>query len=1056
MSTSESSDQEKKGLIQNDEKKIVLEGDTSSSEEENNLSLEPQSMIVKQDEDEEEEEELPGPKFKLVIRNITIRQYTVKSPKVRFTFGGNFKVVDNRHKGGKIEEIGEKGKQFTTSNCEVDTGGSGGVFKNTFIKYKRFNNYEDLEDQELTVELITSGCCKIATQGSAKINLLELANSHIQREVQTEIHQKGKHKITGKVSFHCYLQEVWNFNLHFYQFEGINLLENKNDQEPDPQIKLKIKSAFLNIFRRDKNWTNRDCKSEPELNTKNPRWEEIGNITYRGIFSELENEDLLCEVFDHNTLKSSTKMGESLIEMRGFLDYGLLEGPLVLTKSSNVKNESTGNKEKQISKTEGGIIKGLVEVEELPPHQQYGDIIILKPGRTYIGVHLIRGVNLRSADPNGFSDPFVIVEFGGFKQRTKVIYRSLDPIWEETLYFSIKVGLLTEQNIGKKGNIKVMVFDDDEAGDDFLGSCEIELKDIVTSPQGKGGKGPNECQTRVLNERYSLYYNGEETEQKVDLKAWFVPDVPSSFKFENIQKKQTKTKLKKSFAKRETAWRQGIPEKNLEEGDYEIKGADEDYCERFIPTFMFKMDLPRDLRDRKVIARTVKCFTYENDEITFGGRRDVWCSPNFFLSLMKGSQEEHAALHVSMLLGVDIDAYLCQGKTKNGEEHYWVMIRENNGTITFVECSTGKEYHLENKWKGIPEIEIDPKDKKKKNKKKQKKINLIESSDDELEKKKEDKKKGGKKKQSKKIELESSGDEKDDEKKKEGEEDEEDEEPEPEPIKDELILPYMTIEIIANHQNLWGNINETMDPAEILYDLENKKSWHPFVDPDEGFSKEVKPFYEACRLGPRSSEGRAKGFAIRIRKEVIAGYTNFRHGKNLKTAFLKKFTPVIESGLNYYEKKAVGNLDEEDEKNYKIWRGKITELCPQGYIFDAFTINFTYVDPTRIRNWIMEKYDFHKEEDINTVFACGAYVQPYFGRVSSVWVMLCVMRVKPKIEGEKEEEKKTDEKKDKKEKKSKKKEKPSKKKKPKSKGNQLSTPLLNDETSSEDDELDKN
>ncbi|KAJ3449715.1 centrosomal protein of 76 kda [Anaeramoeba flamelloides] len=1066
MSTEESSnDEQKKETLSNqgDEKEIVLEDETTTEEsQDENQPLSQQKVIEKIDEGEEPEEEEKGPRFKLVIRNISIRNCTTESPKIRFTFGGNFKVVDNRHKGGEIETVGTKGKTFTTGSCEASEGGSGGFFKNEFIKYKRFKNYEEIAEQELTIELIKAGCCKVSVQGSAKINLLELANGHIQREVQTEIHQKGNHKITAKVAFHCYFQEIWNFDLHFYQFQGKNLLGPKQDNPPDPQIKLKINTKFMNFFKSDKNFQDRSCTSEHELNTNDPMWEEIGNITYRGIFSELENEDLLCKVSDHSTLKKSTEIGQSLIEMRGFLDYGILEGPLVLTQSRNVKNESTGNKEKQVTKTEGGSILGLVEVDELPSHQQYGDIVILKPGRNYIGVKISRCTNLRSADQNGFSDPFVIVEFGGFKQRTKVIYRSLDPVFEETLYFSIKVGLLTEQNIGKKGNVKVMVFDYDEAGDDFLGSCEIELKDIVKSPEGKAGNEFNKCTSRVLSERYNLIYNGEETEQSIDLKAWFQPDVPQEFTFENVEKALTKKKLSKSYRKREQIWRQKIPKSSLEKGEFEIAGADENYCENFIPTYMFKMDLPRDLRDRQSIARTVKCFTYENDEITFGGRRDVWCSPNFFLSLMKGSAEEHAALHVSMLLGLDIDAYLCQGKTKTGDVHYWVMIREDNGDITFCECSTNKEYHLEKKWKGREEeIELDI-DKRKKNKKKKKKkmknekVQVDSEDSDELEKSQDEKNE----KKEKKIQLEGSDSENDDD---------EEEEEEEEEIKDELIIPYMTIEIIANHQNLWGNVQESLNPVDLTFDLENNKLWNPFVDPEDGFTKDVKPFYEPSRLGPRIPVGRAKLFANRIRKEVIAGYTNFRHGQNKKTIFLKKFTPVIESDLAYFEKQAMGVLTEEEEKKHKIWAGKVAELCPQGYKFQGYTINFTYTDPTRIRNYIMDKYEHHLDEDKDTVFACGAFVQGYFGRVSSVWVMICIMRVNTPLESNGKEEEKKDEKKSKKknEKKGKatksdksvKSEKKitnvdSKKPKKKKKKNQTAkVPLLSD--NSTDDELEK-
>ncbi|KAJ3441104.1 centrosomal protein of 76 kda [Anaeramoeba flamelloides] len=1025
MSSEESTNDEQKKETkpsQSEEKEIVLEDESSTEESiDENKPQTQQKKIEKIDEGEEPEEE-EGPKFKLVIRNISIRNCLVNKPKIRFTFGGNFKTVDNRHKGGEIETIGIKGKKFTTGKYISSEGGSGGYFKNEFVKYKRFKNYEAIAEEELTIELLKTGCCNSTVQGSAKISLLELANSHIQREVQTEIHQKGKHKITAKVAFHCYFQEIWSFLLHFYQFQGKNLLGSKQDTPPDPQIKLAIKSKFMNAFKSDKNYMNRNCSSEHEINTNNPRWEEIGNITYKGIFSELENEDLLCKVFDHSTLKKSPEVGQSLIEMRGFLDYGLLEGPLVLTKSKNVKNESTGNKEKQIMQTEGGSIVGLVEVDELPSYQQYGDIVILKPGRNYIGVHISQCTNLRSADPNGFSDPFVIVEFGGFKQRTKVIFRCLDPVFEETLYFSIKVGLLTEENIGKKGNIKVMVFDYDEAGDDFLGSCEVELKDLVKSPKGEAGNEFNKCKSRVLSERYNLLYNGDETEQSIDLKAWFQPDIPQEFTFENVEKTLTKQKLSKRYRKREQIWRQKIPKSNLEKGDFEIKGADENYCEHFIPTFMFKMELPRELRDKQSIARTVKCFTYENDEITFGGRRDVWCSPNFFLSLMKGSAEEHAALHVSMLLGIGVDAYLCQGKTKTGDEHYWVMIRENNGDVTFVEYS------------------------------------------DELEKEE--------KKKDKKIQLEGSDSDDDDDDNDDDDDDEKKEEEEIE-IKDEQIIPYMTIEIIANHQNLWGNVQESLDPVDLIFDFDNKKLWNPFIDPEEGFEQDVKPFYEPCRLGPRIPVGRAKLFATRIRKEVIAGYTNFRHGQNKKTIFLKKFTPVIESDLIFYEKQAMGILTKEDEKTHKIWAGKVAELCPQGYKFQGYTINFTYTDPTRIRNYIMDKYQHHLDEDKDTVFACGAFVQGYYGRVSSVWVMICVMRVNTTAGNNEIEEGKKDEKKSKKKiekkikstksgesgksdqtlKKNKKVDDPKTKNKKKKKKETPKVPLLSE--SSEDDELDK-
>ena len=75
----------------------------------------------------------------------------------------------------------------------------------------------------------------------------------------------------------------------------------------------------------------------------------------------------------------------------------------------------------------------------VPEYMQIGDIVERKPGVTYLAVRLLRAHKLIPADPNGSSDPFVVVEWDGNQQSTKVIDRSLDPVWNQTLYFPLKV-----------------------------------------------------------------------------------------------------------------------------------------------------------------------------------------------------------------------------------------------------------------------------------------------------------------------------------------------------------------------------------------------------------------------------------------------------------------------------------------------------------------------------------------------------------------------------------------------------------------------------------------
>lgn len=41
-------------------------------------------------------------------------------------------------------------------------------------------------------------------------------------------------------------------------------------------------------------------------------------------------------------------------------------------------------------------------------------------------------------------------------------------------------------------------------------------------------------------------------------------------------------------------------------------------------------------------------------------------------------------------------------------------------------------------------------------------------------------------------------------------------------------LPYSTIEVVFNHEQLWGNL-QNHHPAVIYYDLEDTYLWRPFL-----------------------------------------------------------------------------------------------------------------------------------------------------------------------------------------------------------------------------------
>lgn len=114
-----------------------------------------------------------------------------------------------------------------------------------------------------------------------------------------------------------------------------------------------------------------------------------------------------------------------------------------------------------------------------------GPIVVTRQGVTYLAVRVESASKLMAADPNGSSDPFVTIDWDGMQQTSKVIERTLEPSWKQTLYFPLKLVTLNKQAMANKPAVSIRVFDMDEAGHDLLGSCEIPMHRITSAEHAK-------------------------------------------------------------------------------------------------------------------------------------------------------------------------------------------------------------------------------------------------------------------------------------------------------------------------------------------------------------------------------------------------------------------------------------------------------------------------------------------------------------------------------------------------------------------------------------------
>ena len=519
----------------------------------------------------------------------------------------------------------------------------------------------------------------------------------------------------------------------------------RKKEEYDPEIYEEASSDPYIVFSIDPP-TNPGCKvlrhggyfgrtvrTDMVTNTLNPSFEEARKpLAYLGTRSELENEILRVRVYDWDFFSADDLIGQADVPLNGLLEYGQVEVELTLDLPDATQKKVRGKHPKKT--VPAGRLSGQILFEgRLPAYNQLGGgLVERKQGVTYLAIRLESASKLLAADPNNSSDPFVTVDWDGMQQTSKVINRSLEPVWKQTLYFPLKLVTLNKQALANKPPVSIRVFDLDEAGHDLLGSCEIPLHRITSAEHAKIddelGSDGRVHKGRVLRlPAQPLILPGHKIQSTINLSLYFAPDLPTEIMLEEQAQQLSQALSDEYMARLKTFYAQipGRVRTQLEQAmlaefargaDYElgweqqkrlVSAEDQDAVEHFFSEYLSPQQPPSDMQTPMQVARMVRCITWAVDTEIFkkDSRRDVWQSPTFFLEMRKGDAEDHALLMCNLFLGLGLDAYVCIGRLNDqsdGDKRWvWCMTRDPNGDIGMWETSMGTCVTLLERWQGV-------------------------------------------------------------------------------------------------------------------------------------------------------------------------------------------------------------------------------------------------------------------------------------------------------------------------------------------------------------------
>ncbi|EGD81121.1 hypothetical protein PTSG_11158 [Salpingoeca rosetta] len=226
-----------------------------------------------------------------------------------------------------------------------------------------------------------------------------------------------------------------------------HLLAMDSNGESDPFVKLRLGGKTY--------------KSKTRYKTRSPVWNQMFQFKARA-----GDDQLVLKVYDWNLTGKSQAMGQCRVTV------GDLPVNRSVKKWLKLKHDGADAGEICVMLTVSSL---LASPREGPTSRRTSSAPAPAGLRTCgtLEVHVASASALDARDYGGVSDPYVVLELGNFKQRTRTIHKTINPDFDQLFMFPVTDVFDV---------LRVRVYDEDRgSSDDFLGAVDIPLLEIVNN-----------------------------------------------------------------------------------------------------------------------------------------------------------------------------------------------------------------------------------------------------------------------------------------------------------------------------------------------------------------------------------------------------------------------------------------------------------------------------------------------------------------------------------------------------------------------------------------------